>query len=226
MSYNQFQAELSKIASSHLQLPRLMELLYAAITIIWICLVIGFIRKKVGRFLKFSILIYGIIVIILSITIVTTFRIINSEKKQLITAFIEDSSNFTWKEKRSDPLVPFPVSEKENQLIYLKINNHKEFEYNIDMNGEIEYQSERNKHDFEPGVGRIEQKVYWSNDLNKVNGIPSKVRYEYKLKEDTFYKNEDKLPRQFWKKLNFYSKEKKEQVVFYIPEKTITDKNE
>lgn len=171
-------------------------------------------------------MIYGIIVIILSITIVTTFRIINSEEKQLITAFIEDSSNFTWEEKRSDPLVPFPVSEKENQPIYLKINNHKEFEYNIDMNGEIEHQSERNKKDFEPGVGRIEQKVYWSNHLNKVNGIPSKVRYEYKLKEDTFYKNEDKLPRQLWKKLNFYSKEKKEQVVFYIPEKTITDKNE
>ena len=63
MSYNQFQAELSKIFSSNLQLPRLMELLYAAITIIWICLAIGFIRKstlafsEIRGFLKFLILI-------------------------------------------------------------------------------------------------------------------------------------------------------------------------
>ncbi|TFI60528.1 hypothetical protein CKN63_13255 [Carnobacterium divergens] len=231
MSYNQFQAELSKISSSHLQLPRLAELLFIASFIVFSCFVIrkinvkrGFIKKEGIVFLEFLNKLSFIIGIILVITIITTFLINDSEKKQLITNFIEDSSNFNWKEIRSDPLVPFPVIEKENQPIYLKINNHSVFEYNIDMNGEIEYQKEENKIDFKYGIGRFEQKVYWSNDIKKVADIPSKVRYEYKLKDDTFYKNEDKLPRKFWSELNFYNS--KEKVVFYIPEKMIIDKNE
>lgn len=229
MSYNQFQAELSKISSSHLQLPRLYELLFATVALgilyFFIYVVIEFkMLRPNGSTLKGLMILNGIIGLIITIVMVVTFRIIDSEEKQLITTFIEDSSNFTWKEKRSDPLVSFPASAKEGQPIYLKINKHSEFEYNIDIKGEIEYQSERNKNDFEYGLGHFEQKVYWSNDLNKVEGIPSKVSYEYKLKEDTFYKNKDKLPLQFWSKLKFYNT--KEKIVFYVPEKTILDKNE
>ncbi|MDT1958954.1 hypothetical protein [Carnobacterium divergens] len=229
MSYNQFQAELSKIFSSNLQLPRLMELLYAAITIIWICLAIGFIRKstlafsEIRGFLKFLILISCIIIILVLTAIFTTFCKNNSEQEKLINTFIEDSSNFTWNEKRIDTLVPFPSSDGMDELVYLKICNDI-YGYNSKKNNEIEYQEDKNektsKYDLysvffgDDKIYNYERSVYWSTDTKKVHDIPSKVSYEYKLKEDKFYKNKDKLPREFWRRIENNPKEK---IVFYIP---------
>lgn len=232
MRYDQFQTDLLKISSEYLIMPEWVGyviLVTAILTLLYSVVQYMFGSWNSNR----SVIIAGVSLFSLILYAGYVDKYTESEMK-IIYSFVNDPTNFKWEIKETEAIIPFTSIEEVDQPIYLKISKDTEgkevFGFNQSINGETEYREEKCKKREKPinlystytHEQLLERKIYWNTDTNKVSKYPSKILYEYKLKENKFYKNKDKLPLEFWREIKNNSKEK---VVFYIPKQTVINQN-